>query len=45
MTVELDEDFLFALYEFSKFENASWQEPVHEYVDILPNTLSESLLM
>jgi vacuolar protein sorting-associated protein 13A/C len=30
MTIELDEDFLFALYEFSKFENASWQEPAHE---------------
>ena len=30
MTIELDEDFLFALYEFSRFDNASWQEPVHE---------------
>ncbi|KAI5452535.1 Vacuolar protein sorting-associated protein 13, variant 2 [Naganishia albida] len=28
ITVELDEDFLFALYDFSKFENASWEEPV-----------------
>ncbi|SNX84266.1 related to VPS13 - involved in regulating membrane traffic [Melanopsichium pennsylvanicum] len=25
ITAELDEDFLFALYEFSKFEGASWQ--------------------
>ena len=30
MTIELDEDFLFALYEFSRFDNASWQEPIHE---------------
>jgi vacuolar protein sorting-associated protein 13A/C len=30
MTIELDEDFLFAVYEFSKFDNASWQEPIHE---------------
>lgn len=30
ITVELDEDFLFALYDFSKFENASWEEPVPE---------------
>jgi vacuolar protein sorting-associated protein 13A/C len=30
ISVELDEDFLFALYDFSKFENASWEEPVPE---------------
>jgi hypothetical protein len=33
ITVELDEDFLFALFDFSKFENASWEEPVPESVD------------
>lgn len=32
ITIELDEDFLFALYDFSKFENASWEEPIPELV-------------
>lgn len=32
MTVELDEDFLFALLDFSKFENASWQQAPQECV-------------
>lgn len=38
MTVEMDEDFLFALYDFSKFENASWREPVPEYVGHLASS-------
>lgn len=30
MTVELDEDFLFALLEFVKFKDAAWREPPAE---------------
>lgn len=33
MTVELDEDFLFAVLDFAKFKDASWREPTPEYVD------------
>jgi vacuolar protein sorting-associated protein 13A/C len=35
MTVELDEDFLFALLDFVKFKDAAWKEPVPEYVSSL----------
>ncbi|KAJ9118150.1 hypothetical protein QFC22_004053 [Naganishia vaughanmartiniae] len=35
ITLELDEDFLFALYDFSKFENASWEEPIPDV--LFPN--------
>jgi vacuolar protein sorting-associated protein 13A/C len=30
MTVELDEDFLFALLDFVKFKDAAWREPPAE---------------
>jgi vacuolar protein sorting-associated protein 13A/C len=30
MTVELDEDFLFALLDFAKFKDAAWKEPPAE---------------
>jgi len=30
MTVELDEDFLFALLDFVKFKDAAWKEPAAE---------------
>lgn len=30
MTIELDEDFVFALYDFSLFKGASWQEAPEE---------------
>lgn len=35
MTVEMDEDFLFALYDFSKFENASWRSLFQSTLGIL----------
>lgn len=31
MTIELDEDFLFALLDFAKFKDAAWKEPTKEY--------------
>ena len=30
MTIELDEDFLFALLEFAKFKDAAWKEATKE---------------
>jgi len=30
MTIEFDEDFAFALYDFSQFKGASWQESAEE---------------
>jgi hypothetical protein len=33
ITVELDEDFAYALYDFSQFDGAAWQEQPEEYVD------------
>ena len=30
MTIELDEDFLFALMDFAKFKDAAWKEPTPE---------------
>jgi vacuolar protein sorting-associated protein 13A/C len=30
MTVELDEDFLFAVLDFAKFKDATWREPTPE---------------
>lgn len=30
MTIELDEDFLFALLDFAKFKDAAWKEPTQE---------------
>jgi vacuolar protein sorting-associated protein 13A/C len=32
MTVEIDEDFLFAVLEFAKFKDAAWKEASEEYV-------------
>jgi vacuolar protein sorting-associated protein 13A/C len=32
MTVEIDEDFLFAVLEFAKFKDAAWKEAPEEYV-------------
>ena len=33
MTVEIDEDFLFAVLEFAKFKDAAWKEAPEEYVE------------
>lgn len=41
MTIELDEDFLFALLEFSKFEDASWQEPTQDILIQNPGEIPE----
>lgn len=41
MTIELDEDFLFALLEFSKFEEASWQEPTQDILIQNPGNISD----
>lgn len=30
MTIELDEDFAFALYDFSQFKGASWLQTADE---------------
>ncbi|SPO25926.1 related to VPS13 - involved in regulating membrane traffic [Ustilago trichophora] len=35
ITAELDEDFLFALYEFSKFEGAAWQLEAEQETDFI----------
>lgn len=35
ITAELDEDFLFALYEFSKFEGAAWQLEAEKETDFI----------
>jgi vacuolar protein sorting-associated protein 13A/C len=32
MTVEIDEDFLFAVLEFAKFKDAAWKEYVISYL-------------
>lgn len=32
MTIELDEDFAFSIYDFSLFKGAAWQEAPEEYV-------------
>ncbi len=34
MTIELDEDFLFALLDFAKFKDAAWKEPTKESVPL-----------
>ncbi|GHJ87556.1 hypothetical protein NliqN6_3958 [Naganishia liquefaciens] len=41
ITIELDEDFLFALYDFSKFENASWEEPIPDVLFENPADIPE----
>lgn len=41
MTIELDEDFLFAVLEFSKFEDASWQEPTQDILIQNPGEIPE----
>ena len=40
VTAELDEDFLFALYEFSKFEGASWEQEAAKGTDFIENPRS-----
>ncbi|KAN0063379.1 Vacuolar protein sorting-associated protein 13 [Thecaphora frezii] len=37
ITAELDEDFLFALYEFSKFQGASWEAEAAEDTEFIEN--------
>jgi vacuolar protein sorting-associated protein 13A/C len=37
MTIELDEDFLFALLDFAKFKDAAWKEPTLECVATWPD--------
>ncbi|KAJ9479242.1 Vacuolar protein sorting-associated protein 13 [Pseudozyma hubeiensis] len=43
ITAELDEDFLFALYEFSKFEGAAWQLEAEKETDFIehPHSVPE----
>ena len=33
MTIEIDEDFVFALLDFAKFKGAAWKEATHELVN------------
>ena len=33
MTIEIDEDFVFALLDFAKFKGAAWKEATHESVN------------
>ncbi len=40
ITAELDEDFIFALYEFSKIEGASWQKEESTETDFIENPRS-----
>ena len=39
MTIEVDEDFLFALLDFSKFEGATGQDAIVSYVSFTPSTI------
>lgn len=43
ITAELDEDFLFALYEFSKFEGTAWQLEAEKETDFIehPRSVAE----
>ncbi|ORX35977.1 putative late endosome to vacuole transport-related protein [Kockovaella imperatae] len=41
MTIELDEDFIFALLEFVKFEDASWKEPAPDVLIEHPKEIPE----
>ncbi|EIW72804.1 hypothetical protein TREMEDRAFT_25659 [Tremella mesenterica DSM 1558] len=41
MTVELDEDFLFALLDFVKFKDASWREPAQDVLIEHPKDIPE----
>lgn len=41
MTVELDEDFVFALLDFTKFKDAAWKEPTHDVLIEHPKDIPE----
>ncbi|KAL7419546.1 Vacuolar protein sorting-associated protein 13 [Cryptotrichosporon argae] len=41
MTVELDEDFLFALLDFAKFKDATWKEPTPDILIEHPKDVPE----
>ncbi|ORY32314.1 hypothetical protein BCR39DRAFT_523905, partial [Naematelia encephala] len=41
MTIELDEDFLFALIEFAKFKDASWKEAPQDVLIERPKDIPE----
>lgn len=39
LTIEADEDLLFALYDLSQIQGLSWDDPAKEYADRLRFTL------
>ena len=41
MTIELDEDFVFALLDFVKFEDAAWKEPSRDILIEHPKDIPE----